>query len=101
MFIYSTNFVFHSLEDFYIIHDHIGGSFLFVLLKDFHINHEHVGAFRRFLLQKDFGTFQKPFLKAFLCCYDNILPTFLYIGKKIIKYYFNSFLYASKINFTI
>ena len=90
-------FVFHPLEIFYIVHDLNDGSFLFLLQEDFCIVHEHIGAFCLFLLQKDFGTFQQPFLKAFLRFFDNILRTFLYIGK-IIKKCFISFLYALKIH---
>ena len=33
--------------------------------------------------------------------FDNILLTFLYIEKKLLKKYFTSFLYALKINLTV
>ena len=59
-------FVCHSLEDFYIVHDHIDTSFLLLFQRDFYIAHKHIGAVCLFLLQKDFGTFHEPFLKAFL-----------------------------------
>ena len=93
---FKKNFFYtHLLEDFYIVHDHID-AFLFLLQRDFYITHKYIGAFWAFFLQKDFHTFHEPFSKAFLCFFDNILLTFLYIGKKSIFCQF--FLHALKIN---
>ena len=47
-------FVFHPLDFFYVIHDHIDVSFLFLLQKDFCIIHEHIGAFIYILFSERF-----------------------------------------------
>ena len=79
------NFIFYSLENVYIVHDHIVASFLFLLQKKFCITHKHIVAFWPFPFQKDFGTFREPLLKAFLCFFGYILLTFLYIRKNYKK----------------
>ena len=80
-FLNSKNFFFyaHSLEDSYIIHDHIDAPFLFLLQKDFYIAHKHIVTFCLFLLQKDFGTFCVLLFEAFLCFSDNSYLSFLYL----------------------
>ena len=81
-YIVEKKFYTHHLEDSYIVHNHIGASFISLLQKDFHMAHKRFGAFSFFLLYKDFGTIHEPFLKAFLCFFDNSYFSLLYIEKK-------------------
>ena len=75
-------FVFHSLEVFYIVQDHIDASSLFLLQNDFYIAIKYIASFCLFHLQKNSGTFHEPLLIAFLCVFDNILLIFSHIEKK-------------------
>ena len=81
-YIVGKKFYTHHLEDSYIVHNHIGTSFISHLQKDFHMAHKQFGGFSFFLLYKDFGTIHEPFLRAFLCFFDNGSFPLPYIEKK-------------------
>ena len=81
-YIVGKKFYTYHLEDSYIVHNHIVTSIISHLQKDFHMAHKQFGGFSFFLLYKDFGTIHEPFLKVFLCSFDNDYFPLLYIGKK-------------------
>ena len=98
-FIYSPSLCFASSRRF-LYRSRSYWGFFFCSSSEIFLSHEHIGTFCLFLLQEDSGAFHEPFLKSFLCFFDDILLTILCVGKKITENNFISFFqYALKINF--
>ena len=63
-------------------------SFSFVPQKDCYYIHNDTDSFFLFLLHKDFDIFRALLFRVFLCVFDNIYFSFLYLEKKFIKKHF-------------
>ena len=78
-------FVFHLLEDFYIVHDHTATFCFFLLWKDFYIVPEHIDAFLKKKKKKMkkvfyclFKQFKKlRFMKCIFCILYNIYKSYI------------------------